>query len=386
MVKGWKEEYGTSLQYNVELKQDIVSGHPDVISSVLEEDGSTSTIIWDVKCSATKKDTRQQAYLQILAYWALHDTCDQIGLILPMCGKYILYDLSGYDRKKFRHELIQVAKCMQLQELGQYELGNDIMKFPIGHHIENDGLLKSILGWVEDCYERYSCTRPCQVYSQGSRNAGQSAKTVSDLDEIGEYVKSVGLHLYFHAPLAMNIGGLEEDKVIATLRKQLQQAKRMNGKGVVVHTGRLAGKSIKTTYATQAKVIRACLKYATENCRLLLETPCGNDGDTCETFEAMNSFFLEYFNEEERKVLGICVDSCHLFVAGYSDPAEYVERWLEEGSVSIGLCHFNDSKSVVGACRDLHYPAFRAGGAIGYERMTRLAEVCLSAGIDMVIE
>jgi deoxyribonuclease-4 len=58
--------------------------------------------------------------------------------------------------------------------------------------------------------------------------------------------------------------------------------------------------------------------------------------------------------------LGVCLDSCHLFVSGYdvTDPAE-MDRVVSEVDRLIGLdrlrcLHVNDSKTPLGSNRDRH--------------------------------
>jgi endonuclease IV len=46
--------------------------------------------------------------------------------------------------------------------------------------------------------------------------------------------------------------------------------------------------------------------------------------------------------------------------------------------------HFNDSHGLCNSCVDRH--AFIGTGAIGLATMTKVADLCLEKGIDMVVE
>lgn len=81
--------------------------------------------------------------------------------------------------------------------------------------------------------------------------------------------------------------------------------------------------------------------------------------------------------------LKICVDSCHVWAAGY-DPGYYLRSWLNKDPHSIGLVHFNDSEVPRGARVDRHYtPGL---GFIGYKRLWDVHELCKEQHIPMVRE
>jgi deoxyribonuclease IV len=60
------------------------------------------------------------------------------------------------------------------------------------------------------------------------------------------------------------------------------------------------------------------------------------------------------------KRLGLCLDSCHLFVQGYDVTDEaHLDGVLEEADAKVGLerlhcLHVNDAAAPLGSCRDRH--------------------------------
>ena len=128
-------------------------------------------------------------------------------------------------------------------------------------------------------------------------------------------------------------------------------------------------------------MVRNSLSYATESCPLLLETSCGEGTEVLTKIEELGTFFYR-FSVEERKKLGVCIDTCHVFAAGYQ-PLSYLEHWEKYCKIPIILVHFNDSKGICGSCLDRHvYPGY---GNIGV-RMIEIAKWCKSRNIQMVIE
>jgi len=115
---------------------------------------------------------------------------------------------------------------------------------------------------------------------------------------------------------------------------------------------------------------------------LLLETSAGEGTDICTEIQDLGEFFYR-FTPEERNHLGVCVDTCHVFSAGY-DPLQYLIHWETHCPVRIGLIHFNDSKGIRGCCRDRHErPGF---GHIGLRRLCDVARWANQRNIPMVRE
>lgn len=416
VANSWIPEYGQKLRFNVELTAKNFTGHPDII---------TEKVIWDVKCGYTNKTARQGAYLQILAYWAMSDV-DYIGLILPLTNKYVIFDMRGWNRKPFLHELNQVAKCIRISK--SCCIDDLLGSYPIGRAVSNNHMLEPITNWIQECIEKHNQVRPMQMYLENPRGRakpsrraaegplalqgsaegrsarlpaygedirentdslshlpgqGQSAKTVDNLPAARELIVSYGLQYFTHAPLSINLANKSLNYMTAKLRRGLEQTVFLQGKGFVVHVGKSNACSIEQSYINQANVIKSILPSATPGCRVLLETPCGKSSDICVRIGDMHDFLYNNFTESERNLIGLCVDTCHVFVAGY-DPLEYLEEWLENGCVGIGLVHFNDSENFYGRCVEGHkYPG---SGAIGYKKMRKVADFCVNHGIPMIFE
>lgn len=156
----------------------------------------------------------------------------------------------------------------------------------------------------------------------------------------------------------------------------------MGGKGVVVHTG--ARKHLPEDQALNIMVhmVRTALPYATDHCPLLLETPCGEGTEVVTKIEELGNFFYR-FTVEERKKLGLCLDSCHVFAAGY-DPLSYLQHWEKYCPIPIKLVHFNDSQHECCCKKDRH--AAPGHGHIGMEKMQAIAHWCHERNIPMVRE
>ena len=126
--------------------------------------------------------------------------------------------------------------------------------------------------------------------------------------------------------------------------------------GVVLHPGAQKGEPHGPSMKRAAKVIAAALDE-TESCPLLLEQTAGHKGLLGRDFDE-TAKLIELAGAGKR--LGLCLDSCHLFVQGYDiTDAEHLSGVLDEADEKVGLerlrcLHVNDAAAPLGSCRDRH--------------------------------
>jgi deoxyribonuclease-4 len=88
--------------------------------------------------------------------------------------------------------------------------------------------------------------------------------------------------------------------------------------------------------------------------------------------------------------LGVCLDTCHIFVAGYDlrDAAAYAATWAafdaEIGLANLKVIHANDAKKSLGSRVDRHEHI--GGGEIGEAAFTRLMTDPALAHVPIILE
>lgn len=113
-------------------------------------------------------------------------------------------------------------------------------------------------------------------------------------------------------------------------------------------------------------LVRPLLEKGTT--RLLLETTAGQGSTVGHCFEHL-AYIIE--NVKEQIPIGVCIDTCHIFVSGYDvRTAEGWEKTLSEFDRLVGLpflyaFHLNDSLKELGSRVDRHKPL--GEGEIGWE-------------------
>ncbi len=121
--------------------------------------------------------------------------------------------------------------------------------------------------------------------------------------------------------------------------------------------------------------------------KLLLETTAGQGTSVGHRFEQIQTIL----HDLHRKIpIGVCIDTCHIFVAGYDiRTREGWEATLKEFDEIIGLkhlyaFHINDSQKELGSRVDRHAPL--GAGEIGIECFRYLMESAKTRDLPKYLE
>jgi deoxyribonuclease-4 len=168
-------------------------------------------------------------------------------------------------------------------------------------------------------------------------------------------IKAVVIHAVYLINCASKDKELRK-KSLASLTHALRTGDGIGAAGVVLHPGAQKGEPLGPSMKRAAKVIAAALKDS-ESCPLLLEQTAGHKGLLGRDFD-QTAELIELAGSGKR--LGLCLDSCHLFVQGYdvTDP-EHLTAIVDEADEKVGLerlrcLHVNDAAAPLGSNRDRH--------------------------------
>ncbi|NLI95375.1 MAG: deoxyribonuclease IV [Synergistaceae bacterium] len=163
-----------------------------------------------------------------------------------------------------------------------------------------------------------------------------------------------------HASYLINLAA-EGDQRRRSLEALIDEIDRCDQLGIgelVLHPGAHLGIGAEKGIANLLEGLRAVLdRTSHQKVRILLETMAGQGtviGARLEEFRNV----LEGLDWHER--LGLCLDTCHLFAAGYElrerSSYEHFARGIERtfGLRRIGCWHLNDSRTEKGSLRDRH--------------------------------
>lgn len=146
---------------------------------------------------------------------------------------------------------------------------------------------------------------------------------------------------------------------------EIEQANKLNALAVVVHLGKQLDltieEAINNMYMSLLYVHNQTKKY--QSVKILIETSTGQGSEICYNMENLAHFYnklSKHKNEEVRNRFGICLDTCHIFSAGYDiSTVPKCKIYLDTFNKLIGLehiklIHLNDSKKEVGSHVDRH--------------------------------
>ena len=182
------------------------------------------------------------------------------------------------------------------------------------------------------------------------------------------------------------------DKSVAGLVTELERAEQLGIRWVVAHPGAAGEQPLDRALARAADGIAAALdRTSSLAAGILVETTAGQGSCLGATFEEIAAI-LDRIDVRPafRKRVGVCLDTCHVFAAGYPlFPQAALDDTLAQFDRLIGLkrlklIHANDSKRELGSRVDRHEEIGK--GKIGRRAFELLMTHPRLAGIPMVLE
>ena len=163
-----------------------------------------------------------------------------------------------------------------------------------------------------------------------------------------------------HALYLCNLAAPNDDvyaKSVAAMENTMDVARPIDADGVVFHVGSHLGSGFEAGLERVLPAMARVLERSSETTWLLMENSAGAGGTIGRSLDELATLF-ERLDRHPR--LGVCVDSCHLYVSGVDvGDAAALEACLDELDSAIGLdrlraLHVNDSAAPLGSNRDRH--------------------------------
>ena len=163
-----------------------------------------------------------------------------------------------------------------------------------------------------------------------------------------------------HLPYTVNLGSDRDiwDFGVRVVGEDLVRCAAFGAYGLVLHPGHAPAEALDRGIDRVAEGVTAALeRSAAADCLLLLEAMAGQTGEIGGRPEELGRILKATGAPPN---LGICVDTCHLFAAGWDIRThEGIERMLDAFDAAVGrerirALHLNDSKFGLGSHRDRH--------------------------------
>ena len=225
------------------------------------------------------------------------------------------------------------------------------------------GLHVSIEGELDEAFDR-AASKGCNCMQLFTRNPRSWHD--KPLDE--KVVECFTLKLettdiqpvFVHMPYLPNLASPKTDvyeKSVESLTKELDRCAQLEIPYLVTHLGSSLGLGKNAGIARIINAANTAFSHSRGEVTLLLENTAGSKNSVGSTFEDIRRV-VEGISEETR--VGVCLDTCHAFAAGYDLAThEGLRRTLQRFEQVIGLqrlklVHLNDSKGGLRSGWDRH--------------------------------
>ena len=183
----------------------------------------------------------------------------------------------------------------------------------------------------------------------------------ADLAAFRERRRELGVGaVVVHGLYLVNLASPNEalyEKSVLTMRSTMDAACAIEADGVIFHVGSHQGAGFEAGLERVVPALAQVLERCSETTWLLMENSAGAGGTIGRSIDELAALH-EALDGHPR--LGICLDSCHLWVSGFdvTDRAE-LDRMLADLDARVGLdrlraLHVNDAKAPLGSNRDRH--------------------------------
>ena len=260
----------------------------------------------------------------------------------------------------------------------------------IGAHLSSSGGIHTAVDRAEAIG-----AESLQVFTQSPRAWRPTNHDPANLETFRRRREEVGLRgVLCHALYLCNFAATDDaiyEKSVTALRTTMEVACAIGADGVVFHVGSHLGAGFDKGLERVLPALEQVLELCSDDTWLLMENSAGAGGTIGRSVEELATIY-ERLDRHPR--LGVCLDSCHLYVSGVDvTDRPTLDALLDELDGAIGLdrlraLHVNDSAGELGSNRDRHANVGDGllgeglGTFLGHPRLQGLPAVLETEGKD----
>ena len=227
-----------------------------------------------------------------------------------------------------------------------------------------------------------------QFFTRNPRGGKAKAIDPADVASFLDYAADQGIErILAHAPYTLNPASATEktrDFARMALAEDLARMENTPGQLYNMHPGSHVGQGVDVGIDLIAAALDEALR-SEQTTTLLLETMAGKGSEIGGRFEELAAI-IERVGLRDK--VGVCLDTCHVWDAGY-DIAGDLDGVLREFDEVVGLdrlraVHLNDSLNPRGARKDRH--ARIGEGFIGFEALSAVTRHPLLRDLPFYLE
>lgn len=231
------------------------------------------------------------------------------------------------------------------------------MKY-IGAHINNKLVLDSVV-------MAHNLDLNCiQFYLHNPIDQEEYHDTDKQINTMN-YIRNSNITVFAHSSFTMNIASPWDKYTwwVNNLINSIKYCYNLYISGIIVHIGKQLKLSKEEAYNNMFTGLIYVLNVTKEynRVKLILETPAGQGTELCSNIEELGYFYNKFkLHNKYKDRVKICIDTCHLFAAGYNISTEQgIVNVFDKIDKNIGfdnlaLIHLNDSYQPLNSHIDRH--------------------------------
>ena len=227
-----------------------------------------------------------------------------------------------------------------------------------------------------------------QFFTRNPRGGAAKALDTEDASRLQALLETNSFApLVAHAPYTLNPCAASEDLrqfAQQTMADDLARLEHLPGNYYNFHPGSHVGQGAEEGIRQIAAALNQILQPG-QHTTVLLETMAGKGSEVGRSFEELRAILEQV---ELKDKMGVCLDTCHVYDAGY-DIVNDLDGVLREFDRVVGLdrlraVHLNDSKNPMGSHKDRHEKIGQ--GSLGLEAAVRIVSHPLLQGLPFCLE
>jgi deoxyribonuclease-4 len=174
---------------------------------------------------------------------------------------------------------------------------------------------------------------------------------------------------------------------IASFEAELRRCVALGLDFLVTHPGHATDGDAEEGVRRNARALGRALEEVDGPTRVLLELTAGGGSSVGGSFELLAAI-LDEVPAAVRDRVGVCIDTCHAYAAGYDLVADYEGVWRSFERIlgwdRLGLLHMNDSRHPLGSRKDRHETLGQ--GTLGPEPFRKIMRDERLRGVPKILE
>ena len=256
------------------------------------------------------------------------------------------------------------------------------------------GLHVSISGSIDKAVDN-AIERECnafQIFTRNPRSWFAKDLEPEEAKKFKEKLKASKIDrmaICAHMPYLPNLSSPEDDGYQKSIKSMIKEVERCDKLGIpylVTHLGSHKGSGEENGMKRLTDALNKVAKTKAD-VTILLENTAGQKNSVGSDFKQLAQIFSKC---KPAKKFGICLDTCHAFVAGYDlRTKNAVKKAMKEFDDAVGIqhlkiLHLNDSKGELNSNRDRHDHI--GLGEIGKEGLSEIIKIMNKYEIPIVLE